>query len=243
MKQDDGTWTLTSSSVNTYTNPTTISGGTLVVNGAILGSSSVTLTTGGTLAGNGFIASPVTNTSGVLSPGAAVGTLTLSNRLVLAEGSTCRFEVGSHGYDQVRGLSSVELGGTLQIAVIGDLQGVEVFKLFEAATYNGTFIFVDLPPLSPPLAWDDSQLAVDGTLRVTGGIRVAASRLANGQMQLSGSGPAYYSYRVLASTNVALPLSQWTELDTGFFAADGAYSFTDGNTGGFLQRFYRVVTP
>ena len=62
-------------------------------------------------------------------------------------------------------------------------------------------------------------------------------------MTLSGTGPANNGYRVLASTNVALPVNLWTEVGNGNFAGNGAFNFTDTNTSGFAQRFYRIVTP
>ncbi len=243
-KKDAGTWVLARSSSNTYSGVTAISGGTLVVDGAILKSAGVLVNGGATLAGNGLIIAPVTNAStGVLSPGDSLGTLTISNKLTLAAGSVCNFEVSASGHDQVRGLSSVVFEGALEVFVVGDLYGVETFKLFDAAAYSGAFASVNLPPLTAPLAWDTTALETQGILRVTGGIKVEANRSGNGNMQLTGNGPANSGYRVLASTNLVLPLSQWIEVGNGTFATDGSYTFTDANTGSFTQRYYRIVTP
>lgn len=245
-KDDAGTWLVTST--NTYTGETHINLGTLVLNGAILNSSYVNILNGlgspAVLAGDGYIAAPVTNgTFGVLSPGASIGTLTIGNRLVLQQYSSCEFEVSTGGYDQVRGLLEVSFGGTLNVTVIGNLAGVEVFKLFDAVAYSGSFHAVNLPPLPAPLDWDATALETQGLLRVTGGIHLTGGLLGNGNMQLTGSGPANYGYRVLAATNVALPLNEWSQIGSGSFASDGSYSFTDVNTGSHPRRFYRVVSP
>src|SRR5207249_4623700 len=73
---------------------TTVSGGTLKVNGAITGSGAVTVQTNGTLGGTGYLNGAVTvNQGGTVSPGASAGTLTISNNLVLALGSTNYFEL------------------------------------------------------------------------------------------------------------------------------------------------------
>jgi len=244
-KMGAGTWVL--AAANAYTGATTVEEGTLVVNGAILNSAYVSMANSSgqpaRLAGDGYIACPVTNgTYGVLSPGNSIGTLTISNRLVLQQYSSCEFEISASGYDQVRGLSSVTFGGTLNITVSGSLAGVEVFKLFDATTYSGGFDGVNLPGLPAPLGWDTTDLQTQGILRVTGGVSVAAG-LVSGNMQLSGAGPANNGYRVLATTNVALPLDQWSEVGSGNFAGDGSYTFTDVNTSSYPRRFYRVVTP
>jgi autotransporter-associated beta strand protein len=234
-----GTWTLWGT--NIYNGATTVQAGTLVVNGAIRNSSGVV--NSGTLTGSGWIACGVTNFGGVLAPGNSIGSLTISNWLDLSLGGTCAFEVGNSACDQIRGLTGVVFGGTLQVTVVGTLNGVEAFKLFDAQSYNGTFGSLDLPSLTAPLAWDTTALETQGILRVTGGITVATNGMVGGQMQFSGTGPATNGYRVFATTNIALPFSQWTEAGSGTFAADGSYTFTDPNTESFPQRYYRMVTP
>jgi hypothetical protein len=61
-----------------------------------------------------------------------------------------------------------------------------------------------------------------------------------GTFTFSFSGPDAQSYRVLTSTNVALPLSSWTVLTNGIFGG-GTVNFTDNATNG--QKFYRVASP
>jgi autotransporter-associated beta strand protein len=163
LKDDAGTWTLSGS--NSYSGPTTINNGTLLVNGILAGPGTNTVNAG-TLGGTGVILGPVTTITGTLSPGTSLGTLTISNNVTLF-GNTI-MEVSHAAYDQVRGMNTLEMYGTLEVVVVGTLTGGEVFKLFDAASYVGSFSYL-LPTLPAPLAWDDSTLATDGTLRVTGG--------------------------------------------------------------------------
>jgi autotransporter-associated beta strand protein len=244
-KWDLGTWTLAASSTNTYTGLTTIKAGTLMVNGAILNSSGVSLSSTATLAGNGLITCPVTNASyATILPGDdSIGTLTISNKLLCVAYSTCVFDVSASGCDLIRGLTTVTYGGTLKIVLNGDLSANAVFKLFDAANYEGAFDAFDLPTLPSPLTWDTSFLAVDGTLRVTGGPEVSEVGLAGDRnFRMSGTGAADQAYRILATTNVADPLANWIEVGSGTFAG-GVFSFTDLSSTNYPRRFYRVVTP
>ena len=50
-------------------------------------------------------------------------------------------------------------------------------------------------------------------------------------------------FTVLAATNVALPLSNWTVLGPALEIAPGQFQFTDPQTTNHARRFYRVRTP
>jgi autotransporter-associated beta strand protein len=86
-KVGTGTMLLSSNS-NSYTGPTTVSAGTLLVNGATAASSVFTVGANGTLGGIGTIGGPVT-VDGTLAPGASIesldtGTVTFNNASILA---------------------------------------------------------------------------------------------------------------------------------------------------------------
>ncbi len=110
IKVGSGTLLL-NNSANTYTGKTTVSAGTLLVNGQIT-TSPITVGSGGKLSGTGIIGAPTTNSAGaILNPGNNnVGTLTFNNNLVLSATSTNRFVVTTAG-----GASNsvVVSGGTL----------------------------------------------------------------------------------------------------------------------------------
>ena len=88
-----GIGALTLSGTNTFTGGTTVSNGTLFVNGSIPGAVTVS---GGTLAGSGTVTGSVTAVSGGgLNPGilTSAGTLTVQGALTLASGGTATFDL------------------------------------------------------------------------------------------------------------------------------------------------------
>ena len=67
--------------------------------------------------------------------------------------------------------------------------------------------------------------------------------LAGGKLVFSGTnGPAGQQYRILTTTNVALPLAGWTPVWTNVFAADGSYSYTN-TPGAGAAGFFLLVSP
>lgn len=168
---------------NSFTGPTAISGGSLLLNkgsgisaGRVgqLSTSAVSVSGSGTLGGNGYIGGPViVNSGGTLSAGVspkAVGALTIENTLTLNAGSTSVFDfnLNTGTNDQVVGLSSLTYGGTLVITNLGTqpITNGTILPLFSSASYTAGAVTVS--PVRPALGlrWDTSYLAVDGTLRV-----------------------------------------------------------------------------
>ena len=76
---------------NTYTGPTTINGGKLLVNGSL--ASPVTVNNGGILGGTGNLTSVTVNAGGTLAPGDAPGVLQLSGNLILAASAAMDYEL------------------------------------------------------------------------------------------------------------------------------------------------------
>jgi autotransporter-associated beta strand protein len=237
-----GTWTLSGN--NNINGKVNINSGQFVVNGALLGSTNVSVNVG-TLAGSGLIDAPV-YVGDTLSPaGASIGTLTINNSLTLSNSAVAVVQVSHSVYDRLAGLSSVALGGTLRVSVTDTLVGGEAFRLFEAASYTGDFASYDLPALNSPLSWDTTSVAVDGTLRVAGSIApqiATVTVMPDNNLQLSGTGPADQTYWILATTNIAEPLSNWAPVTTNTFTG-GVFTWTDLEATNHPRRFYQVVTP
>ncbi|MEY4387647.1 MAG: hypothetical protein RLY20_2930, partial [Verrucomicrobiota bacterium] len=133
VKNGAGTFTLSGSSGSTYANGTLINAGTLLVNNTTnsgTGSGAVVINSGATLGGTGIIAGAVTNNAGgTLSPGASIGTLTLSSNVVLSAGSTNTFEVdGTAATNDIIVLGdTVTYGGVLQIVPTGSFTNGQTF--------------------------------------------------------------------------------------------------------------------
>ncbi len=168
-----GNGRLTLNAANTYTGGTSVGLGTLRVgnvSGSATGPGPVTVAAGAGLEGTGRILGPVT-VNGTLAPGTGIGTLSLSNSLVLSGISSSVFEVNldTLACDKVTGLTSLVCGGTLTVVNLGGASAATngaTLKLFSAAAFAGTFAQLILPALSPDLAWDTSGLATSGTLRI-----------------------------------------------------------------------------
>lgn len=62
------------------------------------------------------------------------------------------------------------------------------------------------------------------------------------RFEITLSGPGGRSYRLLAATNAARPLNEWTQLTNGIFRT-GSIPFSDSQVANYPSRFYRVVSP
>ncbi|HLP77949.1 MAG TPA: autotransporter-associated beta strand repeat-containing protein [Candidatus Paceibacterota bacterium] len=122
-------------SANDYSGPTTVSGGTLLVNGQI-GSGAVTVTNA-TLGGSGVVGGAVAvQNLGKVAPGnQAIGTLTLNNSLALLGGSTTAIEVNKQAGTRDRVIAnSITYGGTLFVTNLsGTINSGDSFVVFSGA--------------------------------------------------------------------------------------------------------------
>jgi autotransporter-associated beta strand protein len=247
-----GAGTLTLSATNIYTGTTAIDGGTLLVNGVLTtnAGNTVTVTVTATLGGTGLINGATTvQSGGTLAPGTGgIGTLTVSNSLVLAGGSKTVLDLSRNGgvvtNDLVFVSGTLTQGGTLTVTNIGTnaLAAGDSFRLFSAATYAGAFTNLALPPLAANLAWHTNTLATNGTLAVivsrplvVTNATMAANRTA---FTLTGTGTAGQGYVLLTATNLSAPV--WLPVVTNTADSNGIFQYTDSQTTNFPQRFYRV---
>ncbi|HVM51512.1 MAG TPA: autotransporter-associated beta strand repeat-containing protein [Candidatus Acidoferrum sp.] len=241
-----GSGTLTLGGANTYSGSTSVNGGTVVVNGSLAGG--VTVANNATLGGYGTIGGAVTvNSGGTLALGNSIGTLTVNNVLNLAGTNTMK--VTHSANDLIQGITTLSIGGTLNVTVVGSVQAGDTFKLYNAATYAGTFSATNLPSLGGGLAWDASGLT-NGTLKVLSTqipqprFSSLPFRLGNGNYQLSFTGQNGAGYHVWATTNPALtPVSAtWSNLSSGTFSGVPV-SYTDTQATNYSKRFYTVTSP
>lgn len=144
--------TLIIDGTNTYTGGTSVSAGTLVVNGSITGS--VTTVSGTTLGGSGTIGGAVTIASGAtLAPGNSPGTLNTGDLTI--NGGTFAIEIGSAlAYDSVNITGTVNLTApialTLDFSAYNPVDLVDSFTLIannlgDAVGLSGGFTFDGSP--------------------------------------------------------------------------------------------------
>jgi hypothetical protein len=128
----------------------------------------------------------------------------------------------------------------------------ETFTLFTATQAGGlTGAFKSTFPATPGpgQTWNTNNLYTTGTLSVVGNPPVTAPPAINavgrstGNLVFSGTngtpGGAYY---LVSSTNLVLPLTNWTVLSTNTFNTSGGFSVTNAiGTNG--ATFYRLEIP
>jgi len=71
---------------------------------------------------------------------------------------------------------------------------------------------------------------------------ILGGQVVAGSFQLSFSGPNGQPYRVLASPDVIVPLSNWAVLTITAFGSEPA-TYTDTSTASRPARFFRAVSP
>jgi autotransporter-associated beta strand protein len=162
-----GTGTLTLEAINTYANGTSLSNGTMIVNGA-LPAGVFNINSGTTLRGNGVINCPVSLPPGAtLAPGDNVGTLTVNNTVTLQAGSTTLIELNktTGTNDQLQVVGSLTCGGSLVVTNLGGtLWAGDSFQIFNATSTSGNFAATNLPPLPNGFLWQWAP--ANGTLSI-----------------------------------------------------------------------------
>jgi fibronectin-binding autotransporter adhesin len=139
-----GANSLTLTGNNTYTGTTTVSAGSLIINGDQSGATGVlNVEANATLGGSGTIGG-ATTISGVLAPGNSIGTLTFNDNLTLDLNSTSAFQINGFEagqFDLVQGLGTVTFGGTLNLTFINDFSTTGSVKIFDFGfdNYSGSF--------------------------------------------------------------------------------------------------------
>jgi autotransporter-associated beta strand protein len=242
-----GAGTLTLAANNTYTNTTSVNGGTLWVNGSI-GPGAVTVAATATLGGSGTIKAPVTvQSGGTLAPGGSIGKLTVSNSVTLQAGSTTLIEISGAPLtnDELRVTGLLMYGGNLFVTnIAGDLAPGNAFTLIQAPSHTSAFASVSLPPLNVGLAWDTSGLAngLISVIATSPPVIVSYALQGTGEFQVSGNGSASQSYQLFATTVLAPPVS-WTLVTATVSDTNGGFQFSDLESTNYPQRFYRVVAP
>src|SRR5262249_27817053 len=145
--------------------------------------------------------------------------------------------------DVARVLGVLTCGGTVIVTNISGnaLTAGDSFKLFNAASYGGSFDGIVLPPLNPGLGWNTNALNSSGVISV---VSIAPSSppvfnnvsFSGGNLIFAGTnGTAGASYYVMQSANLTMPMSNWTPIITNQFGIGGSFLFTNTTVGNVQQ--------
>jgi len=247
-----GTLALTNSgAIGNSTNINLAAGALLDVSGTTGGA--MTLTSGKTLSGFGTVNGNFTIGSGAkLAPGGSIGTLTFNQSLTLGAGCTNFFEISKNPLtnDVARIFGGLTNGGILIVTNLStnSLAAGNSFKLFNAASYSGTFANLVLPPLPAGLGWNTNSLNTNGTLTVIITIKpvIGSLTFAGNGLSLTGTGGvANANYYLLGASNISTPAVNWLRLLTNQFDANGNFNFNISNAPNtnWPQGYYRLLVP
>ncbi len=234
-----------------------IGGGTNLATYQMLGgthtfANNLTIATNGSLIGTATIDGTVTvSPGGRLTPGAPIGSMDVLGSVILQGAVNLQIDKsgGVRTSDEVTADGAIFYDGALNVTDIGTdvLSAGDRFFLFNATPYIGAFTTLNLPPLASGLSWRNN-LSVDGSIEVTTAVVStpgfsAITRTGTNVVITGTNGTPNAPYTVLASTNVALPLSSWVSIATNQFNASGGFTFTNAITPGIPQRFFQLRTP
>ena len=256
--------TLILSAANTYTGDTTVNQGTLSLSGSgsisssanvILAAGSTldasartdakfTVASGQTLKGNGSITGDLLVSAGsTIAPGASIGALSISGAATFSGTTAIELDAVQDTNDVLSAGGAISYGGSLNVSVIaGTLAAGDAFKIFTGASYSGSFTINPATP-GAGLAWNTTTLATDGTLRVEASTtvtpRVGTINYTNGNLVLNGTGGTpNAAFKVMTSTDVALPITQWSEDSSSTFDASGNFNVSISVNKTTPQRFF-----
>ena len=138
VKNTSGTLTL--AGTHTYGGTTTVSAGSLIVNGAIASGSAVSVNSTGTLGGSGTVGAVTVNTGGTISPGNSPGTLTTGN-VIFALGGNYNWQLLNSGSAAGTGYDFISSTGSLTINATSETPfKINLWSLSNSSTSgNATF--------------------------------------------------------------------------------------------------------
>lgn len=250
-----GLSTFTLAGNNSYTGPTTVTGGKLYVNGNQT-QSQIALTSGGMLCGNGRVG-VINSVLGTVQPGTNVGVLRCFGYSSNALLATLRMELSGAtpgtGHDQLDVTGPVNLQGTsLELKlngagavsnryVIVKNDGVDLVTGNFAGLSDGATFTANGASFQIVYNDGDGNDVVVIQKSIPAGPQIGAvNMLVDGTFQITATGVPNAAYNVEATTSLTLPVT-WMNLGNANANGAGLIEFVDVDSPNYPQRFYRFV--
>jgi outer membrane autotransporter protein len=190
--QQNGTGTTVLTAVNTYSGPTSVNAGALIVDGSIA-NSAVTVNSGGTLGGSGTVGATTILSGGTLAPGptGTPGTMTVAGNLAFQSGALYLVQVNPATASSANVIAggSATLAGTVQAAFASGSYVSRTYTILSAAGgRSGTFDSLSTANLPAGFTASLSYTATDAILNLSAnlGCAVGGGAVAGGA---AGGGP------------------------------------------------------
>jgi hypothetical protein len=209
----------------------------------------LTLPGGQTLLGGGSVNGMLVASAGsTVAPGTtnATGVLSVTGPATL--NGTTLIKLNSTANDVLSVGGTLNYGGTLVLTNISvtPLAAGNSFQLFNASAFNGSFAAISPATPGAGLAWNTNGLSA-GVLSVVSsaapqvtGITVSGATLTLTAANGAANGPVV----LLGTTNLALPLAQWTPVLTNAFDSSGNLDLsTNIINSANAQEFYILLEP
>lgn len=202
------------------------------------------LTNNAELAGAGAFFGNITN-AGVIRPGSPIGTITVSGTVTLLPGSVIELDVGgtqTNQYDRMLISGRLSANGTLTVRLVDGFrpQPGDSFRLLGFGSAEGAFTSITLPA---GYLWEN-RLLIDGTISVTGLCQVQfdpPQRQGTNLVLTGAGGPPGARYFLLTSTNITVPLANWTVIATNNFETNGRFSLIIPIDPAVHRRFFTIA--
>ena len=231
-----GSGSLTLAGTNTFAGRTTVNVGALALSGnASLASTNITVAGGAIFDVTGLVTPFVLNANRTLTNSSVSAVLNGSNNCSV--GTLSLVTDGTNAaFIQTNGTMTISAGTVIKVNNIGAPLAVGVHPLIAAATSGNVGRVTGALPavvLSGSGATGATTLQINGAggldLVVASGVlppaMISSISVSGGNLIFQGTnGAASGTYSILTSTNISLPLANWTTNSTGTFTAGGAFS-------------------